>query len=197
MKLRAEFGSPADIPAASLTASANVSAFPPEQNRTELVWNRWPKPTSLSSCDSARMAPAAVGMGAAGGVGQTDRQTDRLQCGSPTLSLLPARVSLVHMPYAVLNWTLGLCAEASDRAHRRTTRVSPKRNPAGGGRKFRCSVSCPVVLQHLRCSVERARGVPSVKGTAASCRQHSRGSSTGELPDASAHFTQGFVVLLL
>ncbi|KAL2295415.1 hypothetical protein Nmel_017827 [Mimus melanotis] len=98
------------------------------------------------------------------------------------------------MPYAVLNWTLGLCAEASDRAHRRTTRVSPKRNPGVG--KFRCSVSCPVVLQHLWCSVERARGVPSVKGTAASCRQHSRGSSTGELPDALTHFTRGFVVLL-
>lgn len=73
-----------------------------------------------------------VGKQGCRGVGQTDRQTDRLQCGSPALSLLPARVSLVHMPYAVLSWTLGLCAEASDRAHRRTTRVSLKRK--GGGR---------------------------------------------------------------
>ncbi|XP_041282911.1 uncharacterized protein LOC121347931 [Onychostruthus taczanowskii] len=183
-------------------ASTNISAFPSEGNGAEPIWSRWPKPNGLSN---AATAPGSRRLrwesGMRGWVGRTDCSEAHQRC--PPLPLRPARVSPVHMPYAVLNWTLGVCAEhraalAERRCRaRRTARASLRRSLRGGGENSGVESLVLWFCSTSGRTVERARSVPSVKGTAASCRQHSRGSGAGELPDALAHFTWGFVVLLL
>lgn len=88
------------------------------------------EPLAKTKQPQQRQHPDRVGCGgnrAAEGVRRTNWSVAHQCC--PLLPLRPARVSLVHMPYAVLNWRLGICAEASARAHlpHITCHVSPVR----------------------------------------------------------------------
>lgn len=144
----------------------------------ELLWNRRPKPNRLGS---ARIGDAGEGTDKLGCL--SDRQTAvRLHQRCPPLPPRPARVSL--------------CPHALRRAELDTRGfvLMALREPSGleeksfVGGKFQ-------VFSLLSCGsaalTVAAWSVPSVKGTAASCRRHSRGSGTGELPGALAHTSHG------
>lgn len=131
------------------------------------------EPLAKTKQPQQRQHPDRVGCGgnrAAEGVRRTNWSVAHQCC--PLLPLRPARVSLVHMPYAVLNWRLGICAEASARAHRALLPRSENHAPLPEEKSWGENSGVRSLVLWF-CStygrtVQRARSVPSVQGTAAS-----------------------------
>lgn len=141
-----------------------------------------PKPNGLSSAgDAVELGCSGAGMQWSRDAGEG--QTDKLQRGSDTLHP-PPTASCPSCPHALRPAELdtwGLCRTVLTAL--RAPRASPERNPDGGTFKN----SKIQVFSLLSCGSAALRVAPwsvleAVKGTAASCRQHSGGAAQESSP---------------